>query len=128
MSLVALGGWACKSPEAIKHEQYVISGAELYAKHCSNCHGVEGQGLGKLYPPIKGSDFLQNKNKVICIIKNGSDGPVVVNGVTYEGKMPKNKKLYDLDVAQIVTFIYDKWSEEKNITIETSDISKIKCD
>ncbi len=127
MLLVALSGLACKSPEAIKHEQYVIAGAELYAEHCSNCHGNEGQGLGKLYPPIKGSDFLENKNKVICIIKNGSNGPVVVNGVSYEGKMPKNKKLFDLDIAQITTFIYDKWSGEK-ITTQTEEVTRIKCD
>ncbi|MBK6977190.1 MAG: cytochrome c [Cytophagaceae bacterium] len=127
MILVAWGGWACSNPEAIKHEQFVIAGAELYAKHCSNCHGVEGQGLGKLYPPIKGSDFLKNKNKVICIIKNGSSVPVTVNGIIYDGKMLKNKNLYDLDIAQITTFIYDRWGEDQS-TVETEQVTNVKCE
>lgn len=115
---LALAFAACSSDEQVKYEQYVIAGEQLYNKNCSNCHGAEGQGLRNLYPPLKNSDFLINQNAVICIIKNGSNDTLKVNGKTFNQKMPANKKLYDLDIAQIVTFINDNWGKKGIVEVE----------
>jgi mono/diheme cytochrome c family protein len=119
--------FSCQNQEEINFEQYQIAGEKLYIQHCSNCHGAEGEGLRDLYPPIKNSDFLNNKNQVICVIKNGAKGPMIVNGKEYNQVMPKNKELFDLDIAQITTYIYSKWGEEKVIT-EVDSVKYIKCE
>lgn len=118
--------FSCKSESEVKFEQYTIAGQELYKQHCSNCHGQNGEGLRDLYPPIKGADYLDNKQNVICIIKNGNTKALTVNGKTYNQKMPKNKALYDLDIAKITTFIYANWKDEKSIT-EVEEIKKASC-
>jgi cytochrome c551 len=122
--LAVLSG--CGPTHSVEEEQYLVAGEELYVKHCANCHGREGEGLKRLYPPLKGSDFLINKQNAICIIKHGSEGPLKVNGVWYNAKMPKNKALYDLDIAQISTYIFHKWGKGKGIT-RVEEVKKIQC-
>lgn len=104
---------ACSSAEEIEYQQYLIAGEEIYAQKCSNCHGKSGEGLANLYPPLKDSDYLKNKEKVICLIKHGVSGPMQVNGKTYNQAMPANPKLYDLDIAQVTTWMYENYSQEK---------------
>jgi mono/diheme cytochrome c family protein len=118
---------ACASDEEVKYEQYVISGAEIYKKNCSNCHGLDGSGLRNLYPPIKGSNYLSDKNKLVCIIKNGLQGPINVAGKTYNQKMPAAKGLYDLDIAQLITFLNNKWGSSKKI-VEVGDVVGMVCE
>jgi mono/diheme cytochrome c family protein len=118
---------ACSSDAEVKYEQYVISGAEIYKKNCSNCHGLDGSGLRNLYPPIKGSNYLQDKKKLVCIIKNGLEGPINVAGKTYNQKMPAAKGLYDLDIAQLITFLNDKWGNSKAI-VEADAVAGVRCE
>ena len=40
--------------------------------------------------------------------------------------MPANKELYDLDIAQISTFLKYKWAKDKSIT-EISEVEKVEC-
>lgn len=107
---------SCQSKEELRKEQMVINGRELYVQHCANCHQENGSGLGDLYPPIADSDYLKNKEQIICMIRYGASGDMVVNGKTYNQAMPANRNLYDLDIASIVTFIYNEWGDEQVIT------------
>ena len=81
-----------------------------FQQHCTNCHQATGQGLGKLYPPLANSDFLlSNTEAVICLIKNGISGKLMVNGVEYNQPMPGVPKLTNLEIAEIATYIYNSW-------------------
>ena len=128
-TLLGVTAFSCSSDDQIQYEQYVIYGGDLYIQHCSNCHGVNGEGLRDLYPPLKRSDYLANRVKVICAIQNGLKGEIIVNGKKYNQVMPKNNQLYSLDHAQIATYIYDKWGEgttKKLVTVE--EVEKANCD
>lgn len=114
---------SCGSSEEIKYEQYLVNGEQHYLKHCSNCHQADGSGLKDLYPPLAGSDFLNNKELVICLIRNGMSGEIKVNGKVYNQPMPGNKQLYELDIAELTTYIYTKWGNSKKIT-EVSSVKK----
>ncbi len=117
------------SQEDVKLKQYYIDGQALYKLHCANCHQEAGQGLAGLYPPIAGSDFLKkNKDLVLCSMRNGLKDTIVVNGKTYRQPMPSNTQLQALDVAEIATYIYNEWGNEKVIT-DVKDVQKTleKC-
>ncbi|MBP6385554.1 MAG: cytochrome c [Pseudarcicella sp.] len=109
--------YSCQSKESLKREQYIVEGMTQYELHCANCHQADGKGLEDLYPPLANSDFLKNNKKaVICTILNGMEGSLVVNGKTYHQPMPANQQLKPIDIAEIVTYIYNTWSDEKVIT------------
>lgn len=107
---------SCQSKEKVKLEQYYIGGKEIFEKNCANCHQKDGKGLQNLYPPIAGSDYLKNKAQVILAIKNGLTGEIKVNGKTYNQPMPANSHLQSLDIAEVVTYIYNEWENEQKIT------------
>ena len=107
---------SCQSQEEIKRERYITEGILVYKANCANCHQTKGEGLAALYPPIANSDYLVNKNKVICLIRYGQQGKIVVNGNQYNRPMPAHPQLSDLEVAEVVTYIYNQWGNEKKVT------------
>ena len=99
-----------------KLKQYYIAGTELYIKHCSNCHRVDGNGLGLLYPPIDTSDYMDNHfNEVIYLMRFGHQGELTVSGQHFNKIMPGNASLTDLEVAEIATYIYNTWSHSRGL-------------
>lgn len=96
--------------------QYAIEGKILYENYCANCHQNDGTGLGKLIPPLKGSDYLKEDiGRTVSIIKNGLKGEILVNGQVYNQPMPANSHLTNMEIAQITTYIYNIWGNEEGI-------------
>lgn len=85
-------------------------GANLYLGHCAKCHGREGEGFLKLYPPIRNSSYL-NKDvaKLPCIIRYGLKGKIVVDGVTFNQIMPAIQILKPEEIEQIIQFLQTNW-------------------
>lgn len=118
----------CQSEEEIKRQKYITEGKQLYKTHCANCHQPDGKGLASLYPPLNGSDYLVNKDSVICLMRYGQQGPIVVNGKPYNRIMPANPQLSELEIAELATYIYNKWGNEQAITdIKTVRAQLAKC-
>lgn len=102
--------------EAVKYEQYMVAGETLYLQYCSQCHNALGTGLGDLYPPLKESDYMEdNYEEVICIMRYGKSGEIVVNGKTYNQMMPAQPQLTDLEIAEIATYIYNSWGNSRGL-------------
>ncbi len=81
-------------------------GSELYTKHCANCHGIEGQGLQDLYPPLTGADYLiKHQSNLVCQIRYGIEGEILVNGKKFDRKMPSLPNLSDVDITNIINYI-----------------------
>lgn len=108
--------FSCQNAEEIKRNQYFVEGLELYKTHCANCHQIDGAGLEGLYPPISEQYLTKNKLKVICGIKYGLVDTVTINGKEYNQPMPANFNLEPLEIAEITTYIYNKWGKENKIT------------
>jgi mono/diheme cytochrome c family protein len=102
-----------------------VQGQVLYEKHCSNCHQKNGQGLGRLYPPLALSDFLKNNvDKSMCIMKYGIQGEITVNGQSYNKTMPAIPSLTELEIAEIATYVGNSWGHEHGL-IDVTKTAKI---
>lgn len=62
--------------------------------------------------------------EVICLMRHGISGEVFVNGKQYNQPMPGIRDLTDLEIAEIATYIYNTWGNEKGI-VEVKDVSPI---
>jgi len=108
-----------------KFAKYMIQGKQLYTTHCSNCHQDKGEGLGELFPPLANSDYmLENIPRTICGIKNGIKGEIKVNGKTYNQAMPALSRLTNLEIAEISTYVYNSWGNEKGM-VEIETVEKV---
>ena len=60
---------------------------------------------------------------VVCLIRNGKEGELVVNGKSYNQKMPA-LAISDLEIAEITTYIYNTWSHQRGL-VDVKVVSKI---
>jgi mono/diheme cytochrome c family protein len=88
-------------------------GEKLYAQHCAGCHGDQGQGLARLIPPLAGSDYLvDHRQELACLLRNGQNEVIVVNGVGYHNIMPGNKKLSTAQLTNLLNYVESHWGNE----------------
>jgi mono/diheme cytochrome c family protein len=88
-------------------------GQRLYVQHCSGCHGEQGQGLARLIPPLAGSDYLaKHRAELPCLLRNGQNEPIVVNGVAYHNVMPGNKALSTAQLTNLLNYVESHWGNE----------------
>jgi cytochrome c oxidase subunit 2 len=88
-------------------------GEKVYAANCSACHQPSGKGAG----PIKALDGAAvvldvDKNKQIKILLNGQ------NNLT----MPAWKQLSDTDIAAVITFTKNNWSNKTGQLVQPADV------
>lgn len=105
---------SCQDEASLDYKRYYVNGKGLYEKNCQGCHGGQGEGLGSLYPPLTDTTYLNTfRSQLACIIKNGQGGEIEINGVVYNGEMPANPSLTDIDVAQILVYITNSFGNKQ---------------
>jgi len=50
------------------------AGARIYAANCVACHQADGNGLPGIYPPLAGSEWLGEENRVVRLVLGGLSG------------------------------------------------------
>lgn len=88
-----------------------LSGSALFSTKCAACHQASAQGTA-VYPPLAANPDLDaaDPKGVIATVVNGRSGPLVVNGKTYDAKMPTWKgTLSNADIAAVVSFVRSSW-------------------
>lgn len=86
-------------------------GSQLYLGNCAKCHGREGEGFLKLYPPIRNSRFLnEDVFKLPCIIRYGLKGEIVVEGHTFNQIMPAIQQLSSEQINDTMRFMQNQWN------------------
>lgn len=102
-------GGQAHPPRASTTEERVAFGQRVYTQNCVACHQAEGQGIPGAIPPLAGSDFLNaDQTRAIEVVVNGLDGPITVNGDTFNSIMP-SLQLNDEGVANVLTYVYSQW-------------------
>lgn len=94
--------------------QDLTNGKIQYERHCLMCHKGNGEGAAKSFPPLAKSDYLNaDPERAIRIVLYGLYEPIVVNGKAYENYMIPHKDLSDKDIADILTYVYGSWGNNK---------------
>ena len=101
--LLFLGLLAC-------NEHPFSQGEILYNNFCASCHMEDGVGLRGVIPPLAKADYLRdNPLQIACIIRNGIEGPIQVNGKTYDQPMEGIPQLTEFEIANIINYIHHSW-------------------
>ncbi|MFZ2906844.1 MAG: cytochrome c [Cyclobacteriaceae bacterium] len=90
----------------------ITRGKEVYVAQCLSCHMDEGQGLEDVYPPLAKSDYLMaDKKRPIREILYGLNGPIKVNGKTYDLEMT-GFDLTDQEASDVLNYIRNSWGNK----------------
>ena len=94
-------------------EQQIADGKSIFSTTCFACHQSEGQGIPNAFPPLAKSDYLNADTKrAISAVINGLSGEITVNGKKFNSVMT-SQNLKDQEVADVLTYIYNSWGNNK---------------
>lgn len=101
-------------------------GKEIYADFCIQCHGANGKGDAKNFPPLDGSDWLTKKRtQSIHAVKFGQSGEIVVNKMKFNNSMPP-MGLSNQEVADVMNYIMSSWSNKQRKIVTEKEVAAIK--
>ena len=86
-------------------------GARLYEKHCADCHGPDGAGVPRVYPPLPDNANLQSADasSTLRIILDGAQ-TVTTPRAPNKGSMPGYAaKMTDQQIADVTNYIRNAW-------------------
>ena len=93
-------------------DELKTKGEKVYAANCVACHQANGQGVPSAFAPLVGSPVvLGHKAEQIAVLLNGK------HSGKYPSAMPPWKQLSDTDIASVITYTRNNWTNkaEENI-------------
>jgi mono/diheme cytochrome c family protein len=60
--------------------------------------------------------------EVVCLIRNGKEGELLVNGKQYNKPMKGILSLTELEIAEITTYIYNTWDHNRGL-VEVKEVA-----
>jgi cytochrome c oxidase subunit 2 len=95
-----------------KLEELIARGEKVYNANCAACHKADGKGAGPI-KALDGSDIVVNDPaRQIQILLNGAGN----------GAMPAWKQLSDTEIAAVVTYTKNSWSNKTGKMVKPSEI------
>ena len=92
-------------------EDWMADGKKVY-NNCIACHQATGTGLPGMFPPMKGSEWVDGgTERLSMIMLSGIIGPFKVAGASYNQPMPAWGALNDEKIAQVMTYIRRNFGE-----------------
>jgi cytochrome c oxidase subunit II len=92
-------------------DELVKRGETVYASNCAACHQASGKGAGPI-KPLDGAPVVLDADKTKQI-------HVVLNG---RGAMPSWKQLSDTDLAAVISFTKNHWSNKTGQIVQPAEV------
>jgi cytochrome c oxidase subunit 2 len=92
-------------------------GAQVYGANCQVCHQATGKGAGNV-KPLDGSPVVQDadKTKQLEVVLNGRNN----------GAMPAWKQLSDTEIAAVVTYTKNHWSNATGQIVQPKEVAALR--
>lgn len=94
-------------------DELVARGEKVYAANCAACHQPNGKGAGPI-KALDGSPKVLDADKVAEI-------QVLLHGQN-NGAMPSWKQLSDTEIAAVITYTKNSWSNKTGQVVQPSDV------
>ncbi|MEK8049840.1 cytochrome c oxidase subunit II [Ideonella sp. DXS22W] len=100
-----------------KMEDLSARGEKVYAANCAVCHKPDGKGAGPI-KALDGSPVVQDadKAKQIAVLLNGQNN----------GAMPAWKSLSDTEIAAVITYTKNTWSNKTGQLVQPADVLALR--
>ena len=106
------GGLAPAEEQAPEPVDPMVLGKRVY-NNCQACHQADGRGVAGNYPPLDGSSWVTGRPDVLAaLLLHGLEGEITVEDEVYNGIMPPWSHLNDEQIATVMTYIRNSWSNQ----------------
>jgi cytochrome c oxidase subunit II len=92
-------------------------GEQVYAANCQVCHQANGKGGGAI-KPLDGSPVVldADKSREVLVVLHGQNN----------GAMPAWKQLNDTEIAAVVTYTKNQWSNKTGQLVQPAEIAALR--
>jgi cytochrome c oxidase subunit 2 len=95
-----------------KFEELLARGEKVYNANCAACHRPDGKGAGPIKPLDGSAIVLNDPTTQIDILLNGR----------LNGAMPSWKALSDTEIAAVITYTKNSWSNKTGKLVQPAEI------
>ena len=94
-------------------DEILARGEKVYAANCAACHQASGKGAGPI-KPLDGAAVVLDEDKVkqIKVLLQGQNN----------GAMPAWKQLSDTDIAAVISYTKNHWSNKTGQIVQPADV------
>ncbi|WP_445144239.1 c-type cytochrome [Dyella sp. Tek66A03] len=98
----------------------LAQGAKVYAARCADCHGDNGEGVAGIYPPLNGNSSVNEPTGINAMraVLLGGFSPLTAGNPRPYSMPPFAQQLNDREVAAVVTYIRQSWSNKASPILE----------
>ncbi|MEO8653046.1 MAG: c-type cytochrome [Ramlibacter sp.] len=102
-------------------------GKALYAANCIGCHFKSGQGMARVFPPLKGSADIQAKDPATVLqVIIGGGTVVTAKQQPWPYHMPAfGRTLSDQQIADLATYIRNAWGNRAG-SVSAVEVAKVR--
>ena len=98
-------------------EALAARGEKVYTANCAVCHRPDGKGAGPIKPVDGAAVVLDaDKTKQIAVLLNGQNN----------GAMPAWKGLSDTEIAAVITYTKNSWSNKTGQLVQPADVVALR--
>ena len=110
---------AAEDPNKVwDQNELLVRGEKVFTANCAVCHQATGKGVPGAFPALDGSKVVTGPKDVQI--------KTVLNGVTKNGQptamVPWRNTLSDLDIAAVITYTRNSWSNHTGEAIQPSEV------
>lgn len=110
---------------------WFFAGTKAYSQTCMPCHQPNGMGTAGMYPPLAGSEWVNESDpsRMIRIMLDGLIGPIRVKGEQWPGtsSMPgfRSSGPTDEDLANIASYVRNAWGNRAT-RVSEDDVARVR--
>lgn len=107
--------------------QNMANGKKIYELRCLVCHQADGGGVPNMNAPLDGASNVVGNDiaRMVKIIRNGYNERVALDGFYYSNAMTANPDLKDTDIADVISYIRNSWSNKAS-KVTLAQVQKVK--
>ena len=109
--------------------QNMQKGKKIYETRCLACHQADGGGVPNMNAPLDGASNVVGNDiaRLVRAIRYGYNERVALDGFYYSNAMTANPDLKDNELADLLTYIRNSWSNKASaVTIAQVQAAKKK--
>jgi mono/diheme cytochrome c family protein len=94
--------------------QQVKAGEAVYQTNCTSCHGWDGKGEGRLFPPLAGNNIVRQDSaeSLVRIVLAGGQAAHTHEAPTAPSMPSFAWRLGDQQVADLLTYVRNSWGNQ----------------
>ncbi len=113
------------SATAAAPAEQMALGAQLYTRHCADCHGPRGEGVPGAYPPLAGNPSVRQSSpgNLVQAVLHGGFSPATAGNPRPYGMPPT--PMQDAEIAAVLTYVRQSWGESAG-AVSALDVAKLR--